>query len=1230
MRDITKKTKKEVDEDEFEVELIDESDDGDDIDESDNEIRDTTSSQPRIKEIIQIDRFGVFEGFRYELENVKNKNDLYDLIKLAVESSEGAPYISLFYKMIGSNKIFNRGVTINPEFSDDKEDFMDRIEEIESGEVEGSDPVNFDQYRLVLNFFDLRVVRGLTGFGKNDFCLFKNDNIDGGKDGKCGYLSLLKCCEHLKNEKAKKKIIKLGYKHFQKLKNINKLIDDESLDIGVMDNTIALNNWKEVMNRKKNRVCITLNKKKKKYKRFKLTPIIDSDIKKPKIETLNDAYIIVVGDHYTSCKGYPVIVDNLKVDNSQNLHLVELKNEFFKKWQVVKSIKTITRNYLRKQNIRTKRINTVESKTVYIFFDYETVISWKDANIMKQYSVSFLPMSEKDFKILSTMKEEEKRKFYKDNCKFYYGFDCGKNLIEYFEKNRKNTKFIFTSFNGSNFDNYLLMSDFNKYSDVKTSNYFFNKGKLMDFQIDFRHSLFDVHNHLVGSLKFNCDGFGLTKFKKKSFDHRKIQKLYDDGELEEYLKNNMKELEEYNNYDVICLSILYDRYRNAIVDGSGKKYTELYKFRTMGSLVRDFFDKNLEQKKIKLEVFGGEERFERRLKYKIYIDMIKYRTGGRCDLLNGPKIIHGRVVSIDICSAYPYVCCVGPYYFPTGKMIFYKKGGYKYDDSRIGFFYCDIDQSNLIKKNLPNIIAEKVNGCNDWNTKNVLKRYLISTIKIKKLLDLGCGVVTYEGFYFEKKIKNIELFGYLHKSLKVKNQQDKYKISKDEKYNPAIRSSEKLKLNSISGKMSEGVHPRTIKEVNLSTFQKITEDKKTKVVKEIFIKNGHVFCDYERIEKTLMDRSKPIYIGTLIYDYAQLYLYEKILEPIGKKDCHYADTDSVKINYDTFLKWKKTIGQELVPHWEELEKVDPRYKTHRLYEEKSKVFGSFEDELDENNNYNVYIAKKNYLSTSTEKESHKHFEEEIRFKGVSKKNIVVDINDGLKYGYLRVNYFKKSTLKYSKIGNKFYEVKRKKGKEILKIVEPVNVDHLDMKLNIINDEKAYNYYSENENRNIENNAKDFFDKIFKNGSAFVLCESFKKDLRRKKENNKDFGTIKMSLTIKKITKQINYNKMKKKPEKKEEDYDFHDGPFYCKCCEKEQFDGKTYKKHCKTKTHKTNHKKWLLYGEVFEDIILKKKKNGIKQVKEDPYNDCDSDYDSDYDDDSNEIKNNFGVSWMYE
>ena len=70
--------------------------------------------------------------------------------------------------------------------------------------------------------------------------------------------------------------------------------------------------------------------------------------------------------------------------------------------------------------------------------------------------------------------------------------------------------------------------------------------------------------------------------------------------------------------------------------------------------------------------------------------MLKYRVAGRVELFNGPCKITEKIVSLDICSAYPYNALVAPNYYPTGE-IKYFKNIIEVPKDALFFVECDID-----------------------------------------------------------------------------------------------------------------------------------------------------------------------------------------------------------------------------------------------------------------------------------------------------------------------------------------------------------------------------------------------------------------------------------------------------------------------------------------------------------------------------------------------------------
>ena len=116
-----------------------------------------------------------------------------------------------------------------------------------------------------------------------------------------------------------------------------------------------------------------------------------------------------------------------------------------------------------------------------------------------------------------------------------------------------------------------------------------------------------------------------------------------------------------------------------------------------------------------------------KLTYDHYASIQKDKIAGRVEMFNGIQEITEKMASIDVCSIYPYVMCVLNGYYPCGDII--ETENYKGDDT-LGFYYCDIDQSNLRINNKPNIYAFKTKEENNWDYKGILENYFINNIDI--------------------------------------------------------------------------------------------------------------------------------------------------------------------------------------------------------------------------------------------------------------------------------------------------------------------------------------------------------------------------------------------------------------------------------------------------------------------------------------------------------------------
>ena len=96
-----------------------------------------------------------------------------------------------------------------------------------------------------------------------------------------------------------------------------------------------------------------------------------------------------------------------------------------------------------------------------------------------------------------------------------------------------------------------------------------------------------------------------------------------------------------------------------------------------------------------------------------------------------------------------------------------------------------------------------------------------------------------------------------------------------------------------------------------------------------------------------------------------------------------------------FKIWYDTYGSKmLVPHCIQMEKIDKKYETHKLYEKGSKIFGSFENELTDDNYINWFISKKNYACISRGEGKKCKV---IKYKGLNEDSVLITGNEPFVY-----------------------------------------------------------------------------------------------------------------------------------------------------------------------------------------------------------------------------------------
>jgi hypothetical protein len=1039
------------------------------------------------------DALNYFKKRRIDFDNVY-ENPLEGLYYRIVEEVQElqktylVEYISLFLVNEYKNKV--RGVSIGVEYLSSYEKFLNRIEDIKNKGETGSGNYfnsNLDlEEEIQTDVFTIIYYVKPKGMGDPSKLLFECEKFS---DGNCGYESLKKCGFEYKGNK----------KDLYTLDKMIKVIKENKLPINIMANVFNVLNSVEITKRE----GVEIQTKDKKGRDANLTvwKVENSDIYPIYIYKCSLEYDefdtkIYDGQIYTIVfdeinKHFDVIKDNIRlVDNVY----IDFANQIYINNNLI---------FTTKQIISNSKDNHKDAELEYVFFDYETIIDFELSNCMKEYSLSILNLTISELNQLEKADNENDNKtinkIRKNKCKTFIGYNCSEKFIDWIIENQKNKIFCFVGFNNTNFDNFIFLNSLLKDSNnpngrYSVSNIFYNGSQLLNFVMNGRHHTFDIHKHLMGSLRNNCESFKIKCCKKLEFDHSKAQELYLDGGLIEYIKNN-NELKDYNEYDVLATAVLFRKYQLALENiPATKKYSnKLNETKTIGSLIYKVFEEHQTTNNIKLP----------KIKYEYYNDLQKSKIAGRVELFNGAQEIKERLASTDVCSLYPFVMSILDVYYPCGDKIEEVKE-YK-GDNVLGFYYCDIDQSNLRKNNLPNIYAEKLELENDWASKNELKNYLISNVMIGLLKKYGCKVVIKNGFIFTDKLKSCEMFKFLLDFMKEKNQQDTYKKNKDEKYNPALRETEKLLMNSLSGKVIEGLHTEKTEAVNsISEFEKIKEN--SKVVNVINKIGDKVFITYEVNEKDICDKQqRPIYLGVLIYDYAKRYMYENSYSKIGLNKLLYTDTDASKFRYRDFINWKKWVDDNnvQVPHWKEVEDYDERYKNHKIYSDNSKVFGSFEDELEDmvGDDYIFYcIEKKSWLYSYNKNNK---WNSKFKFKGINGSARLLSLQEDF-------------------IGSKI--VKHKAKDDIEAWDETVYFIKPNMDIDV------YNYYTKNDEKAIENgNEISFYKQIFETGEGYVLTQSFRKIVKNTKRNvniddDKKFNDLINSIQVNINIKHINIKK----------------------------------------------------------------------------------------------------------
>jgi hypothetical protein len=414
----------------------------------------------------------------------------------------------------------------------------------------------------------------------------------------------------------------------------------------------------------------------------------------------------------------------------------------------------------------------------------------------------------------------------------------------------------------------------------------------------------DLFNHVRGSLKDAGESFNAKPQKQTELiNHEEIQYWISKGIFKEKFLENKDKIIKYGKYDVLTTESVLVNYRKFVIntpilqDNSGKILRDPLNFITFASMINDYYNNLIDENNV--------ERPKSLEDYKL----LKNTSAGMVAILGrtGKNKWCENIRIYDMTSQYPYVCLKssrGGGWFPCGK--YYKIKGNEFDENKLGFFLCKINQTKLRAP----LIPEKTEKGNNFQTQTEIIKGYITTCGINYLRKRWkCEIEIIEGIQFEDKTQLLN--DYMETFKVLKEEQDKLKwLKNDEKreiryrqqlldknviynddewnnltklqkekiyeknkittYDLTFRSYLKLVLNIITGLASKRLYPTKY------TFKQSTD--------MINIEIEDVKTNYFRKAKT-----PQVIIGAFIYEYARIEIHE-IMEVCK---AIYGDTDSV-------------------------------------------------------------------------------------------------------------------------------------------------------------------------------------------------------------------------------------------------------------------------------------------------------------------------------------------------
>lgn len=636
----------------------------------------------------------------------------------------------------------------------------------------------------------------------------------------------------------------------------------------------------------------------------------------------------------------------------------------------------------------------IKQELKYIFYDFETVYN-PDGELVP-YSLGYAIFTEDEmnqaaenpeyFASCKTRVMITKASNF-SNCKNVC-HQVTKNLLDTLQYAERHIKYVLISFNGSSFDHFILAraaADREILINVFATNNVLRGLKIgYNRQYHTAHQTLDMAKILPNTTLHNaCINFNTIPKKLEGFDHWEVQKAYQNCEnmaqfADGWLKTNQKQHDEYLNGDVLSLASLTVKCRQAIKDATGIELFTTNK-QTAAGIAFAYMQKIC--------------KIPQALKNKEDDDFIRRSIiGGRTQVYN-EHYFEGEAQMIDFTSLYPTVMSLPQKYidnqifpdnfkfceYPTTNEIEHVT---EFIDDKVGFYEVTIlKQPNYniipfrVTKDDDSLVADSL----DWECKKQFDA-VITHFDIKLIKEYGGDVKIIRGIVFKESSRDL-MKDYIELLAQKKDEQDELKATKSPQYNSALREFYKLLLNSSSGKfLQKNYDDAAIYAKGLTKFAAAIDQMQPETCDIIPINNSCSIVTGKLLDVKYSERSKPSYIGCLIYSYARGLLYRCCINAFGKSvqntavDAQgpvkplYSDTDSMLLSKSDCEK-----VFELFPY------LNP--------EGRKKQRGDLEPELKDHKKVEAYmIEKKDYgVFLFDDKNELMGDKSKIRIKGINQR-----------------------------------------------------------------------------------------------------------------------------------------------------------------------------------------------------------------------------------------------------